>query len=163
MKSAFPESPDQLMPATLVRRLLAIFYDWILCIALTMVMTMIYMAVSHSLIGAEEYKALNESGATINDPWLKSILFLSLFLFFAYFWTRTGQTLGMQVWHLRVQNIDNTPISWRQALIRFITALVSVSCFGLGYIWILFDKQNRSWQCITSKSIIVRIPKRTDT
>ena len=160
MKQHFPESPDQLMPATLLRRFLAMFYDGILCIALTMTITMIYMSISHAVIGAEQYKALNESGATSNDPILTAVLLSSLFIFFAYFWTRTGQTLGMQVWHIRIQTPENSPISWKQALIRFIGAFLSASAFGLGYFWILFDKHGRTWQCILSNSRVVRIPKR---
>lgn len=156
----FPESPDQLMPATLVRRLAAVFYDSILCIALCMTMTMIYMAISHSVLGADEYKQINDSGQSIRDPLLSSTLFISVFIFFGYFWTRTGQTLGMQVWHLRVQNENNTPISWNQALIRFFVAGLSIATCGLGYFWMLIDKQNRTWQCIASDSKVRRIPKR---
>ncbi len=159
--NTFPESLDQLMPATLIRRLLAVFYDSILCIALTMTITMIYMAISHSLLGAEEYKLMNESGQSINDPLLSSVLFISLFLFFGYFWTKTGQTLGMQVWHLRIQNANNRPISWNQALIRFFVAGLSFASCGLGYLWVLIDKQNRTWQCIASESKVVRIPNRS--
>jgi uncharacterized RDD family membrane protein YckC len=157
----FTEPLSQLMPATLVRRLLAMFYDAILCIALTMTITMIYMAISHSILGAEEYKALNESGQSTHDPLLSSILFISIFLFFSYFWTKTGQTLGMQVWHLRIQNSDNSAISWNQALLRFFTAIASLGLFGAGYLWVLVDKEGRTWQCITSESKVVRIPKRS--
>lgn len=157
----FPEPSDQYMPATLLRRLLAFFYDSILCIALTMTITMIYMAISHSLIGAEEYKQINESGQSLKDPLLSSTLFISLFLFFGYFWTKTGQTLGMQVWHLRIQNEDNTAISWNQALVRFFVAGVSIAAFGLGYLWVFIDKKNRTWQCIASESKVIRIPKRS--
>jgi uncharacterized RDD family membrane protein YckC len=159
--NTFPESPDQLMPATLPRRLAAMFYDSILCIALCMTMTMIYMAISHSVIGPEEYKQLNDSGQSIRDPLLSSTLFISVFFFFGYFWTRTGQTLGMQVWHLRVQNEDNSPISWKQALIRFFVAGISIATLGAGYLWKLIDKQDRTWQCIISDSKIYRIPKRS--
>ena len=157
----FSESIDQLMPATLPRRLFAMFYDSILCIALCMTITMIYMAISHSILGADEYKQINDSGKSINDPLLSSTLFVSVFLFFGYFWTKTGQTLGMQVWHLRVQNEDNTAITWNQALVRFFVSGISIASFGLGYLWLLFDKGDRTWQCIASDSKIVRIPKRT--
>lgn len=156
----FTEPLSQLMPATLIRRLLAIFYDAILCFALTMTITMIYMAISHSIMGAEAYKAINDSGQSTHDPLLSSILFISIFLFFGYFWTKNGQTLGMQVWHLRIQNSDNSAISWNQALVRFFTATVSFALFGAGYLWILIDKEGRSWQCISSESKVVRIPKR---
>lgn len=147
--------------ASLLRRLAAIFYDSLICIALMMVITGIYMAINNVAIGSEEYKAMNDAGTTIKDPLLTSILFVSLYFFFGYFWTKNGQTLGMQVWHLRVQNINGSNISWTQALLRFLMASVSAAIFGLGYLWVIFDKKNRSWQCLFSDSEIIRIPKKT--
>jgi len=155
----FPETANELEHASLGRRLAAMSYDALLCIALMMVTTGIYMATSNVILGAEAYKALNESGETINDPLLSSILFTTLYFFFGYFWTRNGQTLGMQVWHIRIQTPDNKSISWTQALMRFLMACVSAACLGLGYVWIIFDPQRKSWQCHVSDSEVVRIPK----
>ena len=120
------------------------------------------MMIYAKVIGTEAYTALNDSGQTINDPLLSSILFMTLFSFFGYFWTRTGQTLGMQVWHIRIQNTDNSSITWGQALMRFFMAGISFSCLGMGYLWILLDKKKRSWHCLFSDTEVVRIPKRTE-
>ncbi|TNC80772.1 MAG: RDD family protein [Oleiphilus sp.] len=156
----FPEKEEALEKATLLRRLAAMFYDSLLCIALLMVTTGVYMMIQKAVIGSEAYKAMNDAGQTIHDPLLSSVLFITLFLFFGYFWTRTGQTLGMQVWHIRVQTEEGTSIRWMQALMRFFMAGVSIACFGLGYVWMLFDKQDRTWHCIFSDTKIVRVPKR---
>jgi len=156
----FRETNEQLNKATLGRRLAAMFYDSLLCIALMFVTTGFYMMVSKAVIGSATYKAMNDSGQTIHDPLLSAVLFVTLFTFFGYFWTRTGQTLGMQVWHLRVQTEDNRSIGWIQALLRFFMAAISFSCFGLGYLWMLIDKKDRTWQCRFSDTKIVRIPKR---
>ena len=139
------------------------FYDTLLCIALMMVTTGIYMMISKAIIGTEQYKAMNDAGQTIHDPTLSSILFITLFLFFGYFWTKNGQTLGMQVWHLRIQNENGTSIRWLQALLRFLMASLSFACLGLGYLWMLFDKKDRTWQCMFSESKVVRIPNRKET
>jgi len=160
MTQHFPESRDQLIPLSIFRRLAAFFYDSLLCLALLMTTTGLYMIISSAIMGAEHYQKITESGQTINDPLLSSILFITAFLFFGYFWTKNGQTLGMQAWHLRVQNTDNSSISWKQALKRFLMSIISIGSFGLGIIWPLIDKQQRSWQCIYSKSEIVRIPKK---
>jgi len=156
----FYENVEEMNTAGLPRRLAAMFYDFLLNIALLMVTTGVYMMISKKVIGAETYKAMNESGSTIGDPILTVILFATLFLFYGYFWTKTGQTLGMQVWHLRVQTQDAKRITWVQALRRFIGAFISASIFGLGYLWLLIDKNNRTLQCYISNTQIVRIPKR---
>lgn len=159
----FKEKNLELSKASLTRRLAAMFYDSLLNIALLMVMTGIYMMISKRVVGTEAYKQMNESGSTIGDPLLSVVLLSTLVLFYGYFWTRTGQTLGMQVWHIRVQTKDGRPITWRQAFTRVLSAVISASVFGLGYLWVLVDKNGRSLQCILSNTEIVRIPKRTKT
>ena len=160
MSHIFPESKDQLLPVGIFRRLAAISYDFLLTLALLMTTTGIYMIISDAIIGNEKYRALTEAGKTIQDPWLSSLLFITVFVFFGFFWTKNGQTLGMQAWHLRVQNEDGTHISWNQALLRFLMSIISFGGFGIGILWSLIDKKNRTWQCIFSESIIVRLPKK---
>jgi uncharacterized RDD family membrane protein YckC len=145
--------------ASLGRRLAAIFYDAFLCLALLMVTALVYKLVLMGFVGEAKLKAMSESGSLDGDPLLSTILFFVLFAFFAKFWTHSGQTLGMQVWGIRVQNADGTGISLTQALLRFMIAIASWLCLGLGFIWALFDKQNRSWHDRYSNSQLVRVPK----
>ena len=86
---------------------------------------------------------------------------LSLFAFFAKFWTHNGQTLGMQAWGLRIQNADGSAIDLWQALLRFVVAIGSWLFAGLGFLWLLWDKQGRTWHDIYSDTRVVRIPKKT--
>jgi len=160
MKNEFSGPHDQLMPAFLTRRLAALLYDTFVSIALLMCVTGLYMIIHNLVIGAEQYQTITDAGKTTHDPLLSSILFISLFSFFAYFWTKNGQTLGMQAWHLRVQNSNHTHISLPQALLRFLVAIISIGTVGLGYLWMLIDKKDRTWQCILSETEIVRIPKK---
>ncbi|MGV8859628.1 MAG: RDD family protein [Pseudomonas sp.] len=146
--------------AGLGRRLAAMFYDALLCIALLMVTTFVYKLILMAFIGEAQLRAMSESGALDSDPLLSTILVFVLFGFFAKFWTHSGQTLGMQVWGIRVQNADGTGISLWQALLRFVVAIGSWLCLGLGFIWILFDKQKRNWQDMYSNSQLVQVPKR---
>jgi len=146
-------------PAGLVRRFAAIFYDTMLCIALLMVTTLCYKLVQMAFLGEEKLRALSDSGALDGDPLLSSLLLLALFGFFAKFWTHNGQTLGMQVWGIRVQNADGSAISLSQALLRFVIAIASWLCLGLGFFWSLCDKQQRSWHDLYSGSLLVRLPK----
>ena len=88
-----------------------------------------------------------------------TVLLFVLFGFFAKFWTHGGQTLGMQVWGVRVQNADGTAISLWQALLRFVVSIASWLCLGLGFFWALIDKRQRGWHDIYSESQLVRVPK----
>ena len=145
--------------AGLGRRMAAISYDALLCVALMMVTTFLYKLVWMGMIGEARLRQLSESGALDADPLLSSILLITLFGFFATFWTHAGQTLGMQVWGIRVQNADGTAISLWQALLRFIVAIASWLCVGLGFFWSLFDKQKRCWHDLYSETQLVRLPR----
>ncbi len=147
--------------AGLPRRFAAMCYDAMLCLALLMVVTLAYLMVLKQIYGEEQLKAMSEAGALTGDPILSTLLLFTLFGFFAKFWTHNGQTLGMQVWRVRVQNADGSAIDLWQALLRFLLAIISFLCLGLGFFWILIDKQNRSWHDIYSGSCTVQIPKKT--
>ncbi|MFB4393208.1 MULTISPECIES: RDD family protein [unclassified Pseudomonas] len=146
-------------PVGLGRRLAAMFYDFLLCTALLMVTTLLYKMVQMAIVGEARLRELSEAGALDGDPLLSTILLFALFGFFAKFWTHNGQTLGMQVWGVRVQNADGSAISLWQALLRFLVSIASWLCLGLGFIWSLFDKRKRSWHDIYSQTQLVRIPK----
>jgi len=151
----FPRAP-------LARRLAAMFYDFLLCVALIMVVALTYQqGILRLIYGSEELLALSQAGALDRDPILNSLLLFSLFAFFAKFWTHNGQTLGMQVWGLRIQNADGTAISLWQAMLRFLVAIGSSLLLGLGYLWVLWDKQKRSWHDIYSDSQVIQLPKNT--
>ncbi|MCM2320415.1 Uncharacterized membrane protein YckC, RDD family [Pseudomonas linyingensis] len=148
-------------PAGLVRRLAAMFYDFLLCMALMMVITLLYQQGLLRLIhGAEQLKALADAGALDRDPILASLLLVGVFAFFAKFWTHNGQTLGMQVWGIRIQNRDGSAIDLWQALLRFFIAIGSWLCCGLGYLWMLWDKDKLTWHDRYSESVVVQLPKK---
>jgi len=154
-------SPQGQFPAAgLMRRLAAMFYDSLLCIALMMVVTLFYQQVLLRLLyGSDQLKVLADAGRLDIDPLLSTLLLFSLFGFFAKFWTHNGQTLGMQVWGVRVQNADGSAISLWQALLRFVVAIGSWLFAGLGFLWLLWDKQGRTWHDIYSDSRVVQLPK----
>ena len=145
--------------ASLIRRCAAIFYDFLLSIALLMVVTLLYKMAQMTIVGEQQLRQMSDAGALDGDPLLSTLLVMSLFGFFAKFWTHNGQTLGMQVWGLRIQNADGSAITLWQAQLRFVVAIGSWLCLGLGFLWVLWDKDKRSWHDIYSESRVVQLPK----
>jgi uncharacterized RDD family membrane protein YckC len=124
------------------RRLAATFYDLLLLIAVLFVATAILLP-------------LNAGEAFTSQQFFFPVyLLLVSFLFYAWFWTHGGQTLGLRAWKIRVLTFDMKPISWKQALLRFIAAILSWGFFGLGFLWILIDKNQRSWHDHLSKTAL---------
>lgn len=147
---------DDVWPAGLGRRLGAMLYDgflvaaiWLLVTALHLVMMRLVLELPPEEVGSGLVQVLS----------LRALLLLSAFAFFAFFWVRGGMTLGMQAWRLRVQALDGASITPVQALVRFLMAWVSLAALGLGYWWVLFDPQRRSWGDIVSRSQVVVLPK----
>ncbi|NNF95811.1 MAG: RDD family protein [Halobacteria archaeon] len=97
--------------APVIKRLLAIFYDSFLLIAVLFLAMALLLLIS----GGYQFQAGN--------PLMTVYLLVVSFVFFGWFWTHGGQTLGMRAWKLRVQQRNGSPISWQQAALRFITAL----------------------------------------
>ena len=76
------------------------------------------------------------------------------FFFYGWFWTHGGQTLGLSAWKIKVLTLDQKPINWKQALLRFTTAILSWSLCGLGFLWIYMNKNNYSWHDYLSKTAL---------
>ncbi len=114
-----------------------------------------------SAFGLEQARTI-EGETVVLDTLVKNTLFLAMlvsaFLFFGFFWTQSGQTLGMQAWRIRVLRNDGGRISWKQAAIRFAAAPPSLLVLGLGYWWALLDPARRSVPDLLSDTRIVRAP-----
>jgi len=132
--------------AGLFRRLFAIFYDCFLLTAILFIVSAIATALNHG-------KAI-EPGDTLY-PFFVFVIFSLSYLYFAWFWIHGGQSLGMKTWRIRIQAIDNSNIDWKTAAIRFIAAIFSWGIFGLGFLWALFDKHNRCWHDLISKTVLI--------
>ena len=144
MPQRFHNADVLLPPASALKRGLAITYDGLISIAVLLVITWIYTMLAGQLTGWDKYEQMAEAGQIHGSPGLTFTLFLVLYLFFAYFWTRGGQTLGMQVWRVRIQNLDGVSVSWSQALRRYVTAaavvfLALLAGYYLGTISLLFS------------------------
>ncbi len=142
-----PQETQQLPRAGLGVRLLAMFYDSLLLFSALLVATALALLATR---GALNY----------HNPFFRSFLFLTCFAFYTWFWLHGGQTLGMRAWRLRVQRIDGGPITIWQALLRFLVAIASLACGGLGFLWMLVDRDRMTWHDRFSETVIVRLPKR---
>lgn len=99
-----------------------------------------------------------------DSPWIKGAgfklyLYLVCFLFYGWFWTHGGQTLGMRSWKIRVLRDDNRPLGWDSALIRFLMATISLSLLGIGFLWILFSRENMAWHDQISRTHVLFDPE----
>jgi uncharacterized RDD family membrane protein YckC len=128
-------------------------YDSLLLFAVTWAVTAIAIALRVATVGNA---AIRDSGAAaVTGPLLQTALAGAAALFLGWFWTRTGQTLGMQAWRLRIDSFEGGRIGWQQVVLRIGGALLSAACLGLGFWWILIDGEKLAWHDRISRSRVV--------
>ena len=143
----------------LFKRLLAALYDSFLILATTFIATAITLPFTKGVVAAQ------------NNIYMSLYLFIVIYVFYGWFWTHGGQTLGMRVWKQRLIGLDGQPVNWRQSFIRVITGVPAWCLFliGLilwiktdiaksltnipawlfavsGMIWVLLDNRNNNWR-----------------
>lgn len=140
-------------PPGLLRRLAALAYDALLILALAFVVSALMLLVTGGRLGQPD-----------RPSWLlwahRIVLIAAVWGFFAWFWMHGGQTLGMRAWRLRLVSADGSAITWTQTVRRFAGATLSLAALGLGYWWILFDPEKRSWHDRLSGTHLIVVPKR---
>lgn len=129
-------------PAGLLRQLAAMIYDGLLIFAV------LFFASAIALI-------FNHGEAIQSNPWFSLYLLFVLFTYYAWFWQKSGQTLGMRAWRIRIVTESGANPGWGVCYLRLACALLSWLCFGLGYLWRLF--QPYTWHDRLSHTRIVRL------
>lgn len=132
--------------AGLPRRFLAILYDAFLIVAIWMTSTTLMVA-------------LMTDGAEVTGILFQLFLYLELAAFYIYFWKVTGQTLGMQVWKIRLQTHEGELLNYKQCTVRFLVATLSVLVVGIGFLWIFFNKDRLTLHDIASGSHVAYLGK----
>lgn len=126
-----------------LRRLAAQIYDLFLLIAVLFLATALLLPFTAGVAVSAQQVLI-----------YRIYLVVVSFFFYGWFWTHGGQTLGLRAWKIKVMTLDQKPIRWTQALLRFATAIGSWGLFGLGFLWILVDKNRRGWHDHLSKTAV---------
>jgi uncharacterized RDD family membrane protein YckC len=144
------------------RRFASLVYDILAIIAFAMLTVILYLFAIQGLIsadvlslnGAEDVSAFIQHSMLLSG--IRSVLLVIVTLvFFGYFWTKSGQTIGMRAWRLKVQTHNGGLISWSQSLIRSFSALL-----GIGNLLVLVDLKNKkALQDYISKTEVVALTK----
>jgi uncharacterized RDD family membrane protein YckC len=115
-----------LVAPSVLRRLACFIYEGVLLFGVVMVAGFAYSTLTqqrHALIGTTG---------------LQAVIFAVLGAYFAGFWSRSGQTLAMQTWQIRLVSESGGPVPLVRALGRyllawmwFVPALLALSLAGL--------------------------------
>lgn len=137
--------------ASLWRRLVALLYDGLLLLAIAFAYAAAVVTVQVQLLGYREAAPMGWSA-------LLGLWFCAS-LYYVWCWRRSGQTLGMKTWRLRLQQGDGGPPSRARAWLRCLLAplaLVSV----VGYLWCLWSRSGDCLHDRWSGTRVVLLPRR---
>ncbi|MEM7259906.1 MAG: RDD family protein [Pseudomonadota bacterium] len=136
------KSPES---ASLIRRIAAIFYDLLLLIGILFVVSAIAVWINR--------------GEAVEHPLYYLALLIATYVFYGWFWTHGGQTLGLRTWRLRVVDNHGDTLNWRQSLHRFAAAWIAFLPAAAGLLWIIFDRDSLALHDRLSKTRIIVLPK----
>ncbi|MGB0893357.1 MAG: RDD family protein [Parashewanella sp.] len=147
--------------ASFLRRLGAIIYDLLLAVAVYMVAGAIGFGVfvalvKTGLISTHGYEVVSDALTYV--PVYKGVyqfwLAVTVASFYAVFWSKGGQTLGMRAWRLKVQHPNGQSLSLITAYARVVWSLL-----GIGNFFILISKEKLALQDQMTRSEVVQLSK----
>lgn len=138
-------------PPSILTRLAAMVYELLLVTAVVFVASFIVLPF------------VGELKAAWQRHFFQVWILLVLFVYFAAFWLRSGQTLAMKTWRIRLVNRDGGRISLRQAAGRFILALLGLMLGGTGFLWALFDRDRQFLHDRLMGTRLTRVPRKTES
>jgi len=103
---------------------------------------------------------------TAESGWTRHVFQLYLlgilFVYFSAFWLRSGQTLAMKTWRIRLVTVDGGTLTFRQALLRFVLALFGLLLGGAGFWWALFDRDRQFLHDRIAGTRLIRVPRKIE-
>lgn len=103
-------------------------------------------------------------GVDMHVPWqmllFRAYLLVMLFVYFGTFWLRSGQTLAMKTWRIRLVNQDGSSLTLKQAALRYVLAWLGLLLAGAGFWWALFDRDRQFFHDHIVGTRLVRVPRK---
>lgn len=142
--------------APIWRRLAALLYDSFILLALSFLYGALFTFLG-ALFGqhTSDYQPMFHHWS-FTLGWI-----LTLAFFYIWFWQKSGQTIGMRTWRLKlVDDLEHlrTP-HWRLCVLRALVAPLVILPAGIGYWYGWIDKKGRCLQDRMSGTNVVLITK----
>jgi uncharacterized RDD family membrane protein YckC len=135
-------------PAGFASRFIAFIFDCVVSIGVFLL-----------ILGAASFAASVLTGSSIHwsrgNTWVVVAFFAWEFLYYAYFWTASGKTLGMVLLGVRVVGQDGSIVGTRRGLIRTLAFPLSFIILGLGFLGILLRRDRRALHDVIADTAVV--------
>jgi len=138
------------LPAPFLVRIAAMIYESLLVTAVVFVASFIIIPV------------VGEMHAPWQRHLFQAYILGVLFAYFSAFWLRSGQTLAMKTWRIRLVSADGGTLTFKQAVLRFFLALLGLLLAGAGFWWALFDRDRQFLHDRIAGTRLIRVPRKAE-
>jgi uncharacterized RDD family membrane protein YckC len=127
-----------------------------------LVIYFIGIAVVTALVAQSSTTSVDSGASTAaTGIFLLAYYAISIVLGCGYFgvqWSRTGQTIGQRVAHIKVVGVDGKPISFWRGVLRYVVGMwiVDLCTLYVGYLWPLWDKQHQALHDKVARTLVVK-------
>ena len=138
------------------RRVWAFLVDVLMIVLLSALMgSMAYVGYKVGLAAHDRPMSWNTAAPLVS--FLTFALIGLATIYFVVFHGMEGKTVGKWLLGLRVVGVDQRPISYRRALLRWIGTIgLGGASFGLAFLWILWQREKRGWHDFLARTWVVR-------
>ena len=137
--------------ATFARRLGSLCYEVLLLAAVLFAAGWAFLAVEQLL------------PAALARPLFQLCLLTICAAYFVYCWTRSGQTLPMKTWRIRLVTRQGGALSVGRATVRYLLALASIALACGGFWWALVDRDGQFLHDRLAGTRLIFVPPTTSS
>jgi len=84
---------------------------------------------------------------------------IALALYGAVMWKIRSTTIGGIICGLKVVRLDGNAMDWPTVTVRALSCFLSLVVAGLGFFWILFNRERQAWHDKIAGTVVVYAPK----
>lgn len=127
------------------RRIICMIYEFLLLLAVLFIASFIFHLI------------FSDTQAAYFRPLFQLYLLVIMGCYFSWYWTHGGQTLAMQTWKMRLVAADGGSLTKKQAITRYLFALIGIFFFGFGIIWALLDRDRQFLHDRLARTRIIKL------
>jgi uncharacterized RDD family membrane protein YckC len=118
MSDAAASPASQAVAPSLSRRMASFVYEGLILFGILLI---------PGAVGAIIVAVTGQQHSVQGDLILQVTSFSIYAAYFTWFWSKRGQTLPMQTWHIKVVTADGEPLSWGRAFVRYLASWLWVA------------------------------------